>query len=98
MEQMNVDDVFKITIDFEAEGLPKTVKIFQPVLFNEGEGFRCVLGPDLQKGIVGYGDSLDEALLDWDESLKDRIKSKSANDEVAQYVIDTLNTSVNDVW
>lgn len=98
MEQMNVDDVFKITIDFEAENLPKTVKVFQPVLFNEGEGFRCVLGPDLQKGIVGYGDSLDEALLDWDRSLKERIKSKSVNDEVAQYVIDTLNTSVNDVW
>ncbi|HUH18187.1 hypothetical protein [Albibacterium sp.] len=98
MEQMNVEEVFKITIDFEADNLPKTVKIFRPLLFNEGEGFRSVLGPDLQKGIVGYGDSLDEALLDWDKNLKERIKSKNINDEVAQYVIDTLNTSVNDVW
>jgi len=98
MKQMNIEEEKKIKIDFAMDGLPKSIKVFEPLLFLEGDVFCCVLGPNPQDGIYGRGDTEKEALLEWDKNLKDRIKSKDPNDSVAQYVIDTLNTSVKDVW
>jgi len=98
MKQMNVEEEKKVPIDFGIDGLPKSIKVFEPLLFREGDEYCCILGPSLEEGIYGRGATEKEAFIDWDQNLKERIKSKDPNDSVAQYVIDTLNTSVKDVW
>jgi len=98
MEQMNVEEEKKIKIDFEAVNLPKSVKVFRPLLFHEGSEYFCVLGPSPQEGVFGSGETEEEALVNWDNNLKKCKESNNTNDEVTQYVIDTLNTSVDDVW
>lgn len=95
---MNVEEEKKIPIDLEIDDLPKSIKLFEPLLFREGGEYCCILGPSTEEGICGYGATEKEAFMDWDRNLKERIKTNDINDPVAQYVIDTLNTSVKDVW
>lgn len=98
MEQMNVDEIRKVKIDFEHEDLPQDAKELQPLVFKEGDSYCCLLGPDRTKGILGYGDSPRAAIADWSVKLQERIKIKNEDDEVANFVRDTLNTSNEDVW
>jgi len=52
----------------------------KPVIFQEGNPFCCLLGTDPQAGVFGCGDSLKEAIADWDQHLKERIKAPIRND------------------
>lgn len=94
MVHMNIADANKIEVDFREEYLPISIKLFKPVLFHEGEIYYCLLGPDPEDGIFGYGNTTNEALINWDNHLRERIKSKDPTDEVAQYVINLLDDSV----
>jgi len=98
MKQMTIPNENKIDLNFDTANLPVSIKIFQPLLFIDGNGYCCVLGPDPQEGIFGSGNTPDEALFDWDESLRKRIKTTNTDDKVAQYVINCLKTSIDDVW
>ena len=97
MEQMNVPEEVKIPINFSDESLPVSISAFRPLLFEEGEEFCCVLGPDAEIGIVGRGATPEEAMDDWDSNLKDRIKYHKPEDPVASYVVDYMKASVNKV-
>lgn len=98
MEQMNVDETMKVKIDFEHEDLPQDAKELQPLVFKEGDSYCCLLGPDRTEGILGWGDSPRAAIADWSVKLQERIKIRNEDDEVANFVRDTLNTSNEDVW
>ena len=98
MQQIVIDEELIVPLDYESPQLSKAVKQFKPTLYREGEAFVCVLGPDKEQAIYGHGVTEDEALKNWGEEFKERVKSKGENDVVAQYIKDTLATSKKDVW
>lgn len=98
MKQMPIDESLLVAFDYDAPGLSAAVRQFKPALYKEEELFCCLLGPDTEDGIYACGATEDEALKNWDIAFKERLKSKGENDEVAQYIKDTLATSKKDVW
>lgn len=94
MVQMHVAPQDRVDVNFQRESLPISIKIFQPVLFQDGEGYGCLWGPDFHAGIYGQGKTAEEALSNWDLHLRDRIKSKDHEDDVAQHVINILEDAV----
>jgi len=98
MQQLNVPEENKLPIDYEDGSLPASVRRFRPLLYQEGDLICAILGPDTQTGIYGCGADIAEALKKWDAQLQDRIKYHKGDDEVARYIIDTMNASVEKVW
>jgi len=90
MKQMKIDPAYKVDIDFTAPGTKASLKTLQPVVFKEGNAFCCLLGEDPTVGIFGCGDTAFEAINDWEISLQKRIDHHEENDELANYVIDSL--------
>lgn len=98
MKQLDVAEEAKYLVDFEDKNLSKAVRVFQPLVYMAGETFCVMLGPDAESGVFGKGISLEDALQEWETQLKDRIRFHKEEDEVANYIIDTLKTSKNKVW
>jgi hypothetical protein len=100
MKQMEVDASRVIRLDYEAESLPKAVREFRPLVFQEGDLFCCVLGPNPQIGVFGCGATQEEAIKDWNEDLKRKIRDGAGRtqNEVTQYILDTMSLSKNDIW
>src|SRR5947207_2664795 len=98
MEQMNLPEEMKVEINFDDTTLSESMRTFRPLIYQDGDAYCCLLGPDPQEGVFGCGKTPQEALSDWDTHLQDRIQHHSPNDEVAQYICDTLKASVNKVW
>jgi len=94
MVQMQIAQRDRVNVDFRKESLPVSVKIFQPMLFQDGGQYTCLWGPDFHEGILGQGITAEEALKDWDLHFRDRIKSKNREDDVAQYVLNVLADAV----
>jgi hypothetical protein len=97
MQQLNVPEEKKLLIDFDNNDLPEAVRIFQPLVFREGKSVFCVLGPNQEEGIFGAGQTINEALADWESNFKNRILSPDKEDEITTYILDKLNTSRKDV-
>lgn len=97
MEQMTMPQDAVIDYNYEAEGVAEPVKEFRPLIFKDGNAYCVVLGPDPQAGVFGCGASVDDALHDWTQHFKE-IASKGGSDEVSRYIIDTLQTSKQEVW
>lgn len=98
MEQMIVDQAVLVDMDFTAADVDRTLKTLQPVVYRDGEQFCCHLGPDMDQGILGKGDTPEAAIDDWKAALKQRVQSAGEDDELANFVKDSLNFSKNDVW
>jgi predicted DNA-binding antitoxin AbrB/MazE fold protein len=98
MKQMQIDPAKIVDIDFTTPETKQTLKTLQPVVFKEGEAYCCHLGEDHTNGIMGRGNSPDEAINDWEKSLQKRIDEHDENDELAEFVIDSLKISKDDVW
>lgn len=98
MEQMIIDEAAIVNVDFTAADVERTLKTLQPVVFREGEQFCCHLGPDMESGIIGRGDTAEAAIEDWKAALRQRVERASEDDELATFVKDSLNFSKNDVW
>ena len=97
MKQLDVPSEMKVNIDFADNKIPESVKTLQPLLFKDGDSYCCVLGPDPQEGVFGCGKTPIEALKDWDKSLKQRMKVKDKNDEVALYIHRVTNPATDDI-
>ncbi|KQS30920.1 hypothetical protein ASG33_11175 [Dyadobacter sp. Leaf189] len=98
MEQMKIDQDALVSVDFENEALTRNLKIFRPAVFKDGDTYKCLLGPDLDSGILGVGDTARAAMLDWDVKLNEFLTAHDPNDPLAQYVLDMLATTSNMVW
>jgi hypothetical protein len=98
MEQMIIDPAVIVDIDFTAADVDRTLKTLQPVVFREGEQFCCHLGPNMEQGILGKGDSPGAAIEAWKAALKQRVETAGEDDELATFVKDSLNFTKNDVW
>jgi hypothetical protein len=92
MNQMKINPEALISVDFKNQDLPTSVQHFKPTVFKDGDAFCVILGPDPQEGIFGCGNTLEEALRDWDHHLSDEIDDPTENNETTRYVLDNLNT------
>ena len=95
---MIIDESAKVDIDFTAADVDRTLKTLQPVVFNDQGQFACHLGPDMDSGIIGRGATPEAAIADWKTALKQRVQQAGEDDELANFVKDSLNFSKNDVW
>jgi hypothetical protein len=98
MKQMDIPGNRVVEINYENADLSRPVKELRPVVWVDEQGYSCILGPDPQEGIIGTGSSVEAALADWEQQLKERVRTAGSADELAQYVIDTLRISKADVW
>jgi hypothetical protein len=94
MEQMKMTGLETVTIDFDHDNIPASVKEFRPAVFKDGDSFCCLLGPDPQEGVFGCGSTAREALADWDVHLRERAKQPKDGDPLDEYIQDTLATSL----
>jgi hypothetical protein len=90
MEQMKMDGLQVVTLDYQSVELPETVRKLKPAVYKDGDSFCCLLGPDPQEGVFGCGDTQDEALADWNNHLVDRVAKHAPGDEIADFVIERL--------
>lgn len=98
MEQMNVEESLKITIDYTEDVLPKSARKLQPLVWKDGDLYNCLLGPDLNVGIFGTGETALLAIVDWDTHLTARLAEAKEDDEVIQYVKDVYKADNTEVW
>lgn len=90
MKQMTVNKEKKIDFDFSRFRLPTYVTLFKPLLFQEGSNYIAVLGPDLESGIAGYGDTPEDALINWNDNLRSQIYNLDLKNEI----IDEIRTKI----
>jgi len=98
MMQMNIDPELVVDFDFTRPEVNRTLKNLQPVVYKDGDQYSCLLGPDLEHGILGTGATPDAAIMQWEVNLQKRIQDPDENDEVAEFVIDSLGMTKDDVW
>jgi hypothetical protein len=98
MKQMQIDPEKVVDIDFTTKETNRTLKTLQPIVFKEGESYCCHLGEDHTHGILGCGNSPEEAIKEWEQNLQKRMDHHDENDELAEYVIDSLRITKDDVW
>lgn len=79
----------KITVDYTVEGMPESVRNFRPDVYWDGYTYCSMLGIDEEQGVFGYGDTLEEALTDWDLAYQKRKQPPvSEKDKVGQSLRD----------
>ncbi|MDQ0638356.1 hypothetical protein QF042_001921 [Pedobacter sp. W3I1] len=98
MKQMNVSEEKRVGFDFSRFRLPQCVSKLHPLLFKEGNTYFAVLGPDPQSGIFGCGDTPEDALMDWNDHLRESLRNPDPNNQVIQYVIKTLHPQRTEIW
>jgi hypothetical protein len=91
MKQINITPGKAIEIDFKTKKVSEVVNTLKPVIFEEDHSYCCLFGPDLKYGIKGFGHTPDEAIEDWEISVRKRIEHPYENDEVVAFIINSLN-------
>ena len=97
MKHLIIPKEIVVEIDFSKENIPSSVGVFRPTLFQEGNSFCCLLGPDPEEGVFGCGPTKEAALKMWDEQLQDRLAHPHENDSVVKYLQEISNGSVENV-
>lgn len=93
-----MDGLETVPVDYESEDLPGSVKEFEPVVYKDGSSFCCILGPDPEEGVFGRGNTVREALTDWDVHLRERVNNHAEGDKIAEYVLDSIAASKWVIW
>lgn len=98
MKQLSIEEHCIVPLDYDSLEFSPAVRQFRPTLYRDAESFCCILGPDHEHAIEGCGSTEDEALKMWEKAFKERLKSTGEDDELVQFIRDTLATSKEDVW
>jgi hypothetical protein len=59
-----------VSIDYNSAEVPQNVRVLKPMVYMDGPAYCVLLGPDPATGVFGCGDTLKEALEDWDVNYK----------------------------
>lgn len=86
MNQMMIPLEMQVRIDYQNCRLSYIVRQFKPVVWEEGSSYCCIWGPDLEKGVLGYGNSIEAALADWELNMKKRLAYPKPDDEVSTFI------------
>lgn len=83
-----------VTIDFNQEWVPEKAKKLKPLVYKntdpDGNVYCCLFGPDPEVGIYGCGDTPENAVLDWNKDLQERIEKLIEGDDAAHHAIKHL--------
>ncbi|WPU91804.1 hypothetical protein SNE25_21025 [Mucilaginibacter sabulilitoris] len=60
--------------------------LIRPVVFKEGDFYCCFFGDDPITGVIGFGDTPDEAINDWNINFKDHLSENGDEDSIVQHV------------
>ena len=91
MWQVSLSQEALITVNYEDTDLPLSLREFKPILFKEKEIYFCLLGPDPQEGIFGFGRTITDAIRNWDLDFKNRLYYHSEEDRTAKFVLYKIN-------
>lgn len=69
MIQMTIDPKLIVNFDLTKPEVNRTLKNLQPMVYRDGDQYNCLLGPDLEQGILGVGVTPDAAILQWEANL-----------------------------
>jgi hypothetical protein len=87
MEQMNTEGLTLVRIDYDSADTPESVKTTHPVLYQEGEQYCCLLGPDVARGIVGRGETPAKAMAEFDRQFQERLEHPIEGDPVSAFIL-----------
>jgi hypothetical protein len=90
MEQLTIDEARKVAIDLDDDTLPQSIRVLEPLLYEDGDDYCAVFGPKREEAIIGTGKTPREALVDWDRHLGERRKSHAGDDPLIHYIEDRL--------
>ncbi|OMP79005.1 MULTISPECIES: hypothetical protein [unclassified Chitinophaga] len=65
-------DKEKVQVDFTSMNLPAPVLNFRPDVYTDGDRYYCVLGAGTEQSVFGEGNTVEEALLDWEKAYHER--------------------------
>lgn len=88
MEQMRINPVDQVFIDYESEMISPCVYTFRPVVYEDGNTYCCILGPDREAGVFGSGTTPKDAMEDWEKHVEELIAGPNKNTSTAQYILD----------
>jgi hypothetical protein len=91
MEQMYVQPEQIVSFEFSRFRLPQYVNEFKPLLFKNGEVYFAVLGSDLKNGICGKGETPEDALMDWNDQLREVLRGPDLDNPAIRYVLETIS-------
>ncbi|SIN65345.1 hypothetical protein [Chitinophaga niabensis] len=90
MEQMRINPVDQVFIDYESETISPYVYTFRPVVYEDGNAYCCILGPDREAGVFGSGTTPKDAMEDWEKHVQELIAGPKRNSSTAQFIIDNF--------
>jgi len=79
---------FNIKLDGIAEKLGAEV-------YNESSGFICLLPADVHESVLGRGDSIAEAVNNWDAKLNAHLRNAGLHDPLIEYVKEQMGLEPN---
>ena len=85
MWQIEVNASSLVMFNYEKDELSTLVKTFRPIILKEKNFYWCLLGPNTDEGIIGYGKSLEAAIADWELSCRTRMIIHGKEDKVANF-------------
>lgn len=62
-----------VDFDFKRYKLPSFVTKFKPLLFKDGDCYYAILSLDDEDGIAGLGTSPEDALIDWNDKICEKL-------------------------
>lgn len=86
MEQMNTEGLNLVRVDYNAADIPDSVKQTHPVVYEDVNGYSCLLGPDPSAGIFGQGKTPKEAMVDFDRQFQQRLENPVKGDPVSEFI------------
>src|ERR1700676_2936867 len=82
--KMNPEDV--VEINYEEPDFPPSFLAFKPIIFKSDHLYCCLLGPNPQEGIFGFGYTVASAISQWNQEFKRRLINRPIKDPIAQFV------------
>jgi hypothetical protein len=55
--------------DYQSSSIPESVRIWKPVVYEDGDSFRCRFAEPPWSYILGCGATPEQAMEDWDRDL-----------------------------
>ncbi len=75
-EHFNAKEPIWVSVNYEDHLLPESVKEFKPVVFQDGNAFRCLSDVDNEETVTGSGETTEMAIADWDQHLRESLTSE----------------------
>lgn len=69
-------------------------KLLQPIVFKNGDQYSCILGVDNQTCIYGAGETIEQAIQEWNNNLQVHLETAGSDDPIVKKVKDIIGMPV----